>query len=258
MNVESGKGYFKDAQSWAADRQATAFRSRRIAWTVASAATVVAVLEALALVLLMPLKTVVPLTLLVDRQTGYVQALDPVTPRRMAADQALTQSFLVQYVLARESFDRATMQPDFRKVALWSTGSARASYLASMSASNPAGRLAQYGPKTSVSSWVKSVSLVSPNMALVRFGTRSSNGGQTALASAWVALIRFRYSDAPMQLADRFTNPLGFQVLTYRRDAEALPAAQESAPLSAKALLFRSDQDDAGTQAIGASEGRDR
>ena len=39
---------------------------------------------------------------------------------------------------------------------------------------------------------------------------------------AWVAVIRYRYSGEPMSLEDRFVNPLGFQVLRYRRDAEAL------------------------------------
>jgi hypothetical protein len=84
--------YFQRAESWAVDSQETSDRSRRIAWTVAGVAAAIAMLEAVALALLTPLKTVQPITLLVDRQTGYVQALDPVRPRRVAADQALTQS----------------------------------------------------------------------------------------------------------------------------------------------------------------------
>ena len=66
----------------------------------------------------MPLKTVEPYTLLVDRQTGFVQALEPLEPERISADTALTQSFLVQYVIARESFDVDTLQANYRKVAL--------------------------------------------------------------------------------------------------------------------------------------------
>ena len=33
-------------------------------------------------------------------------------------------------------------------------------------------------------------------------------------------MIRYRYSGEPMQLEDRMVNPLGFQVLRYRRDPE--------------------------------------
>lgn len=83
-------------------------------------------LLALALVLLTPLKTVEPYTLLVDRQTGFVQAVDPLEPQRISGDAALTQSFLVQYVIARESFDIDSVQSSYRKVSLWSADSARA------------------------------------------------------------------------------------------------------------------------------------
>jgi type IV secretion system protein VirB8 len=38
-----------------------------------------------------------------------------------------------------------------------------------------------------------------------------------------VATISFRYTDADMSAADRLVNPLGFQVVRYRKDAEALP-----------------------------------
>ncbi|WP_447407024.1 VirB8/TrbF family protein, partial [Clostridium perfringens] len=88
--------------SWALDREVQAARSRRTAWTVAGVAVAVGLFEAVALAMLAPLKTVEPITLLVDRQTGFVQALNPLAPQRVAADEALTQSYLAQYVTARE------------------------------------------------------------------------------------------------------------------------------------------------------------
>ena len=51
--------------------------------------------------LLMPLKTVEPYTLMVDRTTGYVQALKPLDPAKISPDAALTQS------LPRPICDRA-------------------------------------------------------------------------------------------------------------------------------------------------------
>jgi type IV secretion system protein VirB8 len=46
-----------------------------------------------------------------------------------------------------------------------------------------------------------------------------------------VAVIRYRYSAEPMKLEDRFVNPLGFQVIKYRKDPEALALpAPASAP----------------------------
>lgn len=214
--------YFERAESWAVSSQESSARSRRIAWIVAGTAAGIAMLEAVALAMLMPLKTVQPITLLVDRQTGFVQALDPVHPRRIAADEALTQSFLAQYVSAREGFDRATVSADYRRVALWSAGRAQSGYLAEMPAANPASPLRRYPPGTIVTVRVKSVSKLSESTALVRFDTlRQDLNGYVDSGQPWISVIRYRYVDAPMQLQDRLINPLGFQVIGYRRDAEA-------------------------------------
>jgi type IV secretion system protein VirB8 len=223
--------YYKEAGSWTEDRQKASQKSLRLAWRIAGAAVVVAVLEAFALILLAPLKTVVPYTILVDRQTGYVQALDPVSPRRVSADSALTQSFLVQYVAAREGFDADLVQSAYRKVALWSAERARADYVAAMQGTNPESPLRIYPRGTVIETNVKSVSALGDNIALVRFETvRRDNGGPPTLIGNWASVVRYRYSTAPLSAEDRFVNPLGFQVVAYRRDAEALPSTAAPVP----------------------------
>ncbi|MEA3004071.1 MAG: type secretion system protein VirB8 [Sphingomonadales bacterium] len=226
MNEQSREAldaYYKEAATWNRDRIEAVRASRRIAWWVAGSATVVAVLLAFTLMLLMPLKTVVPYTLLVDRNTGFVQALKPLDPDKVAPDTALTQSFLVQYVIARESFDIDAADANYRKVALWSAETARSDYLGFMQVSNPASPLVLYPRSTVIETRVKSVSPVGRNAALVRFDTlRRDAGGQLQPPRSWVALVRYRYSGEPMKLEDRFVNPLGFQVLRYRRDPETL------------------------------------
>jgi type IV secretion system protein VirB8 len=227
MNEQSREAldaYYKEASTWNRDRLEALAKSQRTAWFVAGAAAAIAVLLALALLLLTPLKTVVPYTLLVDRTTGYVQALKPLDAQKVAPDTALTQSFLVQYVIARESFDRDIVQANYRKVALWSAETARSDYLNLMQVSNPQSPLVLYPTTTFVETRVKSVSPVGTNVALVRFDTiRHDAGGAVQPPRAWVAVIRYRYSGEPMKLEDRFVNPLGFQVLRYRRDAESPP-----------------------------------
>lgn len=234
MNKQSREAldaYYREADSWGRDREQSLEASRRIAWIVAGAATIVAVLEAVALIVLLPLKTVEPYTLLVDRHTGFVQALEPLNPQRISGDAALTQSFLAQYVNAREGFAIDALQPNYRKVALWSSESARSSYLAAMQATNPDSPLARYPRSTIVETRVKSVSPMGRNVAMVRFETqRRDAGGQAQLPRAWVAMVRYRYSGEPMSLEDRLVNPLGFQVLRYQRNEEALPQEPDAAP----------------------------
>ena len=230
------KRYYQEGASWAADVHGSLRASRRIAWTIAGAAVIVAALEALALAALAPLKTVVPYTITVDRQTGYVQLASSLKPGgALTQDQAVTQSFLVQYVLARETFDATDLRDDYRKVMLWSAGDARAQYQHLMQKTTPDSPLNLYSPTTVVSTTIESVSLLSPTTALVRFDTTRREGGSTTAVQTqpWAAVLAFRYANSPMSMGDRFTNPLGFQVTRYRRDAETPVAATPFSPAPA-------------------------
>ncbi|MEY2942294.1 MAG: hypothetical protein RLY97_308, partial [Pseudomonadota bacterium] len=139
----------------------------------------------------------------------------------IAPDRALTRSLLAQYVMRREGFDRDSLQDDYRQVALWSAGDARNDYTAVMQASNPLSPLASLPRRALVKTEIRSISMLNPATALVRFATvRSDPGGQVQGAQLWAAVVIYRFSNADMSAADRLANPLGFQVIRYRRDAE--------------------------------------
>jgi type IV secretion system protein VirB8 len=238
---ESLDAYYREADSWADDRQDMLRASRRTAWIVAGVAVAIALFEAIAIIVLMPLKTVVPYTLLVDKQTGYVQELKPLDAEKIAPDTALTQSFLVQYVIARESYDSGTLQANYRKVQTWSAEVAKADYVNGMQQANPASPLARYPRTTIVDTRVKSITSMGTNQSLVRFDTiRRDQGGQTQPAESWVAVIKYRFSTGPMRAEDRFVNPLGFQVFGYNRSQENL--APQAAPVTSAAPLPGSSQ----------------
>ena len=224
MRDDNLEEYYREAESWSEDRQAATARSVRLAWIAAGVASLVALVEAFALVALIPLKREIPYTLLVDRETGYVQALRPFEGETITADSALTRSFLVQYVIAREGFDIDSLQDDYRKVGLWSAEEAREQYLALMRPSNPLSPQASLPRRTTVDVQIRSVSSLSPNTAMIRFSTvRIDPGARAQVAQHWAAVVTYRYSIGEMSAADRLTNPLGFQVTRYRRDAETLP-----------------------------------
>lgn len=228
---EALSAYYREAGSWAVDQAASLQKSRRTAWIIAGVAVGLAVVEGIALAVLMPLKTVEPYTLLVDRTTGYVQALKPLEPGQTTPDRALVQSMLVQYVIARESFDIATVEADYRKVGLWSAETARSDYLNLMQASNPESPLLKYSRSSVIETRVKSVSPLDNNAALVRFETTRREGGSRFGAPlSWVAVVQYRFSGEPMSIEDRYLNPLGFQVSGYRRDAETLPEPEPAQP----------------------------
>jgi type IV secretion system protein VirB8 len=215
-------GYYVQGESWAQDALANLRASRRLAFIVAGAACLVAVLEAIALVALMPLKTVVPYTITVDRQTGAIQAAEGIRPGALSQDEAVVQAFLAQYVLARETFDATDLQANYQKVAAWSEGAARDAYVRDMQRSNPQSPLNHNDASTLVKVTVKSISMLSRGSALVRFDTeRSMNGNTPSDRRAYTAVIAYHFTGAPMAADDRFLNPLGFLVTSYRRDADA-------------------------------------
>lgn len=222
--VTEREALYREGASWAAQQRQNSWFMRRAAWIVAGVATLVAALEAIALVTLAPLKTVVPYTLLVDRQTGYVQALKPLERDAIAPDRALTRSLLAQYVIARESFDIDSLREDYRKVVLWSSGESRDRYIASMQSTNPASPIATLPRRALVQVQIVSVSSLNENTALVRFiAARTDPGGQPMSPQHWAAVLNWRFSQEGLSDADRMTNPLGFQVVRYRRNAESAP-----------------------------------
>lgn len=219
--VADRKSYYAEAASWSQDVHGALRASRRIAWIIAGVAAGIALLEAIALATLAPLKTVVPYTITVDRQTGYVETIQGLKPGLLSQDQAVTESFLAQYVMARETFDTTDLQQNYRKVSSWSQGPARQQYVQLMSANNPQSPVKLIPPTAVVQTTIKSISLLSPTSALVRFETTRSDGGSPpGDRRAWASVIAFRYSGAPLRMEDRLINPLGFQVTSYRRDAE--------------------------------------
>lgn len=215
--------YFDDAASWNADVNGSLRASRRRAWWVAGAAASIAVLEALALALLMPLKTVVPYTITVDRQTGAAALARGIQLGPLSQNDALLQSVLAQYVIARETLDATDLAANYRKVGLWSAGSARTDYLRIMDRRNPTSPLNGATAATLVQTTVKQVTVMSPTSALVRFSTDRRDGDGPVTRTDWATVIQFAFTGGPLSMEDRLINPLGFQVTHYRRDAEAAP-----------------------------------
>lgn len=223
------QAYYADAASWSGDVHGSLRASRQAAWIIAAGAGLVAVLEAVALVALLPLKTVVPYTITVDRQTGYVETAQGLRPGTLSQDSAVSQAFLAQYVLGREGYDPTDLQATYRKIAIWSVGRAKDDYVRAMAAANPASPMKLYGVNSVLKPTIKSISLLSPTSALVRFDVeRRDYGAPGGQREPYAAVVGFRYTGAPMRMGDRFLNPLGFQVTSYRRDSEMIGATAAS------------------------------
>lgn len=213
--------YYEAASTWSQDTHANLRASRRTAWIIAGVAIGVAGLQAIAMAFLLPLKQAVPYTITVDRETGYVQTTRGVNIGNLSETDAIAQSFIVQYVLARETFEATDFRENFRKTLMWSQGGAETDYARDWDKNNPVGAQSRYRPATRVQVTVKSVTLLGPRSAMIRFDTEQSEGASSGgMRQPWVATVGYSFSGKPISEQDRYLNPLGFQVDKYRRDAE--------------------------------------
>jgi type IV secretion system protein VirB8 len=219
MNTENP--YFAASRSWADSQIDHSARMARLAWMVAAAAAVIAMLLAITILLLVPLKTVQPYVLTVDRQSGAVQMATGLAAGKLTQNEAVIQAHLANYVRARESFDSTDLAVQYRRVQLLSSPEVARAYVRSMAADNPASPLRTLKAGEMLTVTIKSVSIVGDGLALVRFDLdRKASGGLPAGRGSFVSALSFGFSERPLRMEDRFDNPLGFQVIRYRRDSE--------------------------------------
>ncbi|TIU42781.1 type IV secretion system protein [Mesorhizobium sp.] len=226
--AETGKlvdqRYYKAGATWEDDTHRSLRRSRTLAWLVSGVASVVAGLSLLTLVLILPLKQFEPYVIEVDKTTGYLEVARALKPGDLSQNEAVTAANLVRYIRARETYDSREIKQNYDLAQLYSTGTASRDLTWAYTPSNAQSLDKIYGRNVTISVDVKSVSLLNSTTASVRFSTttRRENSSTT---DNWVAVVKFRYTTTPIKNEWRFDNPLGFQVVEYRRDQESAPTA---------------------------------
>ncbi|MEN5229727.1 virB8 family protein [Brevundimonas naejangsanensis] len=217
------KRYFDEARRWDQDRLASALRSRRLAWTAAGAAALLATAATAAVALLAPLKTVEPFVIRVDRSTGSVDVMRGLSSEDGPAryDEAVSKYFLAQYVRSREGYLDPAAEDAFRLVSILSAPGEQRRWADAYRGSNPDSPQNLYGPDGEAVISIRAIGFIGDDVANVRF-RRTVRQAQQTVESDWIATIAFSYTRAPMSEADRLRNPLGFQVASYRADPEVV------------------------------------
>lgn len=214
------KAYFAEAASWDHDRLIAAIRSRRLAWTVAATSAALAAASVLAVALLAPLKTVIPYVITVDKATGASEITSPMSGRLSPSyAEAVTKYFLADYVRNREGWIPQARKEFFEGVLAMSSRDEQARWTAFYAKDNPKSPQSVFTDLDTVFVAVKSVTFVSPKVAQVRF-TKTLQHGTTATDTPAIATITFDTTDTPSTEQQRFKNPLGLEVQTYRADLE--------------------------------------
>ncbi|KQY33002.1 conjugal transfer protein TraJ [Caulobacter sp. Root1455] len=214
------KAYFDEARRWDQDRLKSAERSKRVAWTVAILATTVAIAASTAVAALAPLKSVEPYVVRVNQTTGSVDVMTGLTGERgVTYNEAVSKSFLAQYVRAREGYLPPAAQENFQFVTILSTPEEQQRWADLYRATNPQSPQVVVGAAGSATVLIRNITFINDKVANVRF-SKTVRLGQEVKTTDWIATLTFAYTKAPMLESDRIRNPLGFQVDSYRADPE--------------------------------------
>lgn len=217
------KAYFAEAASWDLERLQAANRSKRLAWAIAATASALAITSVAAVAMLAPLKTVAPYVITVDRATGASEITSQLSGNRDASyEEAVSKYFLADYVRNREGWIPQARKEFFEGVLAMSSRDEQARWIAFYGKDNPKSPQSVFTDLDTVSVAVKSVTFVSKQVAQVRF-TKTLQRGSISTDSPAIATITFDTTDTPTSEKQRFKNPLGLEVQTYRADLEVTP-----------------------------------
>jgi type IV secretion system protein VirB8 len=215
--------YFAEAKSWDDDRILRGQRSTRLAWTIAGFSAVLAVVSVGAVAMLVPLKTVVPYVITVDRSTGASELTSKLSgDNKVTFDDGVRKYFLSNYVRNREGWVPQARKEYFETVLNLSAREEQARWTAFYSKDNPQSPQALLTDLDTVFVEITSVTFLNDKAAQVRF-RKIRQRGATKTEQPAIANIIFALVDTPATEALRLANPLGFQVLTYRADNEVTP-----------------------------------
>ncbi|HEF8592163.1 TPA: type IV secretion system protein [Campylobacter jejuni] len=216
------KNEFNTAIDYEASFRYLIEKSNKRAWLIAFISIFIAIISIIAVVLLTPLKTIEPYVIRVDNTTGMVDILTMLDEKEIKANEALDKYFISTYVKAREGYYYDLLNQDYLLTQLMSSEKVANEYRALYEGDNARDQILKNSNEVSVQ--ILSIVLGESNgvkTATVRaiITTKNLTSKGTTQATK-VITLSYDYILAKAREENRFLNPLGFKVLTYRIDDE--------------------------------------
>lgn len=229
---EASHDFINASRAFEKSRMGEIEKSRVLAWKIAFGACVIAVINAIAIIGLTPLKTVQPYVIRYDNNTG---ATDIVTMFNGIEDEAQAEIsakyFSAMYVNLLESYDWYTLQSQVDKLMMFSNKDMQQRINNKYAMPDAPHKIYENSKRVEVK--INNVSIIDKNgLVQVRF-TKTivpTNGGnynaqeQTLSpepqVKKYIATIGYEYVKTPAVDDVRLVNPFGFTVISYRVDEE--------------------------------------
>lgn len=204
-------------------------REQRNNWAKISVGAIsIAILAVCCVLAMLPFSQTKPYVIMVDKTTGQAEKLVQVRPASLDQQDAVRQAELVSYVVDRETYDQADNPSRIPDVMARSTNNAAETLAALWTSASPQYPPTVYGNHVRIRVIVKSISINpatrpnAPDLARVRIVKIREEKGRDTVQRSFVASVGFAFNPKEdAKLESVWKNPLGFNVLSYRIDAES-------------------------------------
>ncbi|MGL9717809.1 MAG: virB8 family protein [Wolbachia sp.] len=165
--------------------------------------------------------TIEPFVIEIEKKSGIVQLVDPVTVKQYSADEVLNNHFIAEYIKSREVFDPYNYNYNYyTKVRLFSSPGVYNEFRNYIRLQNMDDLFNLYSDFVKNEFKIRSTQKLDDDTLQVRFAVEFTRKDGSSTRKNKIVIMSYRYASLEMNDQQRYVNPLGFQVTSYRVDDE--------------------------------------
>ena len=166
-------------------------------------------------------KTMEPFVIEISKKTGIPTVVDSVSLQKYSADRKLAEYFLYTYIKAREASNAYDYVRNFYVIVkLFSTSTVFGEFSGQvLRRSNPDSPLNILPNVSNVSLKIRSIQYLDMNHVQVRFTVEMEQNNGTVVKNK-IVNISYQYIEEELTNEERYINPLGFRITSYKVNDE--------------------------------------
>ncbi|MGL9731304.1 MAG: virB8 family protein [Wolbachia sp.] len=207
--------------NWSSSRYSTVVAQRNTLLLFTLILLVAISVSILAIFKISTSSTIEPFVIEIEKKSGIVQLVDPVTVKQYSADKVLNNHFIAEYIKAREVFDKYNYNYNYyTKVRLFSSPNVYNEFRNYISSQNMDDLFNLYSGFVKNEFKIRSIQKLYDDTFQVRFAVEFTRKDGSSVKKNKIVIMSYKYASLEMNDQQRYVNPLGFQVTSYRLDDE--------------------------------------
>ncbi|MDD9336055.1 MAG: type IV secretion system protein [Wolbachia sp.] len=207
--------------NWNSNRYSTVIAQRNVLLVLVLLLLATMSISILAVFKISTSSTVEPFVIEIEKKSGIVQLVDPVTVKQYSANETLNNYFITEYIKARELFDPHNYNYNYyTKVRLFSSSNVYNEFRNYIRSQNLDDLFNLYSNFAKSELKIRSIQKLGNDSLQIRFIIESTRKDGSSTKKNKIVIMSYRYASLEMDDQQRYINPLGFQVISYRVDDE--------------------------------------